>query len=195
MTVGLFGGAFDPPHNGHVAVVRAAIPRFSLERVVVVTTGTPPHKGLETPAEVRHRLAELAFGEIPGAELSTEEIDRGGVSYTVDTLRRATARHGDVVFLVGADEFADFLSWRDPDGILELARLGVATRPGFARAQLDRVLSHLARPERVELFEIEALPIASSEIRARIARGEAVDELLPAAVAAEIARIGLYRSR
>ncbi len=99
----------------------------------------------------------------------------------------------DPVFLVGADEFAAFLEWKAPERVLELARLGVATRPGVDRGRLDDVLATLGRPERVAFFEIEPLGVSSSDIRARAMRGESIDGLVPASVAAEIARLGLYR--
>jgi nicotinate-nucleotide adenylyltransferase len=99
----------------------------------------------------------------------------------------------DPIFLVGADEFCNFLDWKEPNGVLELTRLAVATRPGYPRDRLDRILERLEQPERVTFFEIEPLDVSSSEIRARIARGEPIDGLVPPAVASEIAALGLYR--
>ena len=99
----------------------------------------------------------------------------------------------DPVFLVGADEFASFLDWKEPDRVLELARLGVATRPGVRREALETVLAAVGRPERVSFFPIDPLPVSSSEIRARAADGEAIDALVPPEVAAEVVRLGLYR--
>jgi nicotinate-nucleotide adenylyltransferase len=192
VTVGLLGGAFDPPHLGHVALARAALDRFGLDRLLVVVTGEPPHKPVETDAETRYDLAEAAFRGIPGVELSRHELDRPGPSYTVDTVRWADERWGDVVFLVGADELADFLAWKDPDGILEHARLGVATRPGFPRERLEPVLARLRRPERVELFEIPAVDASSSEIRDRVRRGEPIGDLVPGAVARLVVERSLY---
>ena len=98
------------------------------------------------------------------------------------------------IFLVGADEFASFLTWKEPERVLELARLGVATRPGVERARLDGVLSSLARPERVSFFDIEPLAVSSSDIRRRAGSGEPIWGLVPPAVEAEIARLGLYRA-
>jgi len=97
------------------------------------------------------------------------------------------------VFLIGADEFGDFLDWKDPNGVLELAPVAVATRPRSSQARLDRVLERLDHPERVRFFEIEPLPIASRDVRGRAARGEPIDDLVPPGVAAEIAKLGLYR--
>jgi nicotinate-nucleotide adenylyltransferase len=190
---GLLGGAFDPPHNGHLVLARGALESLGLERLVVVVTGTPPHKQVGTDAETRFRLAEAAFADMPRVVLSRHELERPGPSYTVETVRWAAETFGDVVFVVGADEFADFLSWHDPEGVLRAAPLAVATRPGFARQQLDAVLERLSQPERVELFEIDALPVSSTEIRERVARGEPIDDLVPPGVAELVAELGLYR--
>jgi nicotinate-nucleotide adenylyltransferase len=191
--VGVLGGTFNPPHNGHVALAREAIARFGLRRLVVMVAGTPPHKSTDLDAEGRFRLAQAAFADMPGVVLSRFELERNGPSYTVDTVRFAEQQWGDVIFLVGADEFADFLSWREPDEVLERARLGVATRPGYPRERLDDVLAKLARPDRVELFQIEPLPISSSGIRERVAHGEPIGDLVPPRVAEVIDEMGLYR--
>jgi nicotinate-nucleotide adenylyltransferase len=193
MAVGLLGGAFDPPHNGHVALADEALRHFGLDRVVVVVTGDPPHKHVETDPETRYRLAEAAFGGRARLELSRRELDRAGPSYTLETARWAAESFADPIFLVGADEFVDFLSWKDPNGVLEHVRLGVATRPGFPRAALLRVREQLERPERVELFEIPALPFSSRELREAVARGEPIDAYVPAPVARLVGELGLYR--
>jgi nicotinate-nucleotide adenylyltransferase len=192
VTTGLLGGTFDPPHNGHLALARAAIERFGLERLVVVVTGDPPHKPVQTDAETRFRLAEAAFADLPGVELSRYELERAGPSYTVDTARWAEGEWGDVVFLVGADEFADFLSWKEPERVLSLARLGVATRPGVDRTKLDAVLARLAQPDRVTLFDLEPHAVSSTQIRRRVAAGASIEGLVPAEVGREIDRLGLY---
>ena len=191
--VGLLGGTFDPPHLGHVELARTALRTLDLERLIVVVAGLPPHKPVETDAETRFRLAEAAFGALPGVELSRHELDRGGPSYTVETARWARERFEDPVWIVGADEFADFPTWRDPDGVLELVRLAVATRPGIGRDQLEDVRSSLARPDRVEYFDLRPIPVASRDIRARVARGEPVDDLAPPDVVELIEELGLYR--
>jgi nicotinate-nucleotide adenylyltransferase len=124
---------------------------------------------------------------VPRAEVALEPQAR-----TVDALE-ARALH-DPIFLIGADELVDFADWKEPDRVLELARLGVATRPGYPLERLEPVLDALSRPERVLLFELEPLPISSSDLRARAARGEGLDGLVPPAVAGEIERLGLYRA-
>jgi nicotinate-nucleotide adenylyltransferase len=182
--IGLFGSVFDPPHNGHVAVVRCAREHFDLDRLVVLVVADPGHKAVATDASVRLALARLAFPD------DDVELDRH--PRTVDMLRGH--RFDDPLFLVGADEFCDFLGWKDPNGVLELARLGVATRPGYPRERLDSVLAELEHPERVSFFEIEPLDVSSREIRACAVRGEPIEQLVPPAVAAEIERLGLYRA-
>jgi nicotinate-nucleotide adenylyltransferase len=180
--MGLFGGAFDPPHNGHVALVPAAKAALRLDRVVVLVAADPAHKQVDTPAGARLAMARAAF---PNDEVVLDEHAR-----TVDTLR-AHSEWQDPVFLIGADEFGEFLSWQEPDEVLRLARLGVAARPGHPRERLSAVLDRLEAPERVLFFELEQ-PVASRELRARLERGETASELVPPAVTAIIEREGLY---
>jgi nicotinate-nucleotide adenylyltransferase len=194
VTVGLLGGAFDPPHNGHLALADAAIRHFDLEHLLVVVTGLAPHKPVETDPEIRFRLATAAFSGQPAVELSRWEVDRPGPSYTVETARWARERFGDdTVFVLGADEFASFLTWREPEELLRHVRLGVGTRPGYPRASLEAVLGRLERRDRVELFEMPELPISSTGIRELVAQGLPIADLVPPAVATLIAELGLYR--
>jgi nicotinate-nucleotide adenylyltransferase len=193
VSVGVFGGVFDPPHLGHVALVQSAIARYGFERVLVITAGEPPHKGVELPPAERARLAELAFARIPGVEMSDLELGGPGPHYTVDTLRRVRERYGEPTLLIGADELADFLSWRQPETILELARVAVASRPGTVDADLAPVLAELPDPERVSFFRIPSFPLKSREIRELARSGRPFDDLVPRAVAREIDRLGLYR--
>jgi nicotinate-nucleotide adenylyltransferase len=183
---GLFGGAFDPPHNGHVMLAKSALEHFGLARLLALVVVDPGHRDVVLDFPTRFALAELAFGGLPRTEVVPEEH-----RFTVDAVREGS--FDDAIFLVGADEFAGFLSWKEPDGVLEEVRLGVATRPGFPRDALDAVLEALTRPDRVEFFDIPELPISGTEIRGRAASGESIGELVPPAVAAEIDRLGLYR--
>jgi nicotinate-nucleotide adenylyltransferase len=181
---GLLGGTFNPPHDGHVALARAAELHFNLDKLVVVVAVRPGHKEVELDADTRFRLAQAAF---PDYKVELDSHER-----TVDMLE--TGRWHEPLFLIGADEFCDFLTWKDPEGVLARARLGVATRPGYPRERIDAVLRQLSRPERVSLFEIEALPISSREVRDRVSRGEPIDHLVPPAVAELIQSLGLYRT-
>lgn len=191
-TTGLLGGAFDPPHNGHLVVAREALRQLELDRLVVVVTGAAPHKSVATPATVRLRLAELAFADLENSEVSGIELDRGGPSYTLDTVRWARKLYGETTFIVGADEFASFLDWHEPEGVLEAAHLAVATRPGFTQDVLEPVLAKLARPERVHFFTIPDVPISSREIRRRISQGLSVEGLVPESVGRALAELDVY---
>jgi nicotinate-nucleotide adenylyltransferase len=182
--IGLLGGAFDPPHVGHVALADTAESSLGLDEVVVIVVADPGHRRVHASAETRLALARAAF---PDRKV---ELDRH--ARTVDMLR--DGEWADPVFLVGADEFLAFPGWKEPDEILGLARLGVGSRPGYPRQRLEQVLAGLARPERVLFFELEPVPVSSSEIRERVARNESIDGLVPPAVAREIAGRGLYRS-
>lgn len=179
---GLFGGAFDPPHDGHVEVVRAAKERFGLPRLVVLVSAAPAHKHVALDAGVRLRLARAAF---PGEDVRLDPHAR-----TIDLLREGEWE--EPLLVIGADELCDFPGWKEPEAVLELARLAVATRPGFPRERLDAVLAQLSRPDRVTFFEIEPVEVASRELRERARRGEALDGLVPSAVAALVRELGLY---
>jgi nicotinate-nucleotide adenylyltransferase len=179
----LYGGAFDPPHLGHVAVADAARERFGVERLVVLVSERPAHRAVHASAADRLDLARAAF---PRDEVRLDSYPR-----TIELLRAEAFE--DPVFVVGADQFRHFLDWAEPDEVLERTRLAVATRPGFARDELDVVLSQLARPDRTVFFEIEPNPAASTDVRARAAAGQPLDGLVPPAVAALIEARGLYR--
>jgi nicotinate-nucleotide adenylyltransferase len=180
---GLLGGAFNPPHNGHLALARAAQQHFDLDNLTVLVAERPGHKHVQLDVDTRLKLARAAF---PDYQVEPDPYER-----TVDLLR--AKRWSEPLFLIGADQFADFLTWKDPEGVLALARIGVATRPGFPGKRLDSVLEQLSRPDRVELFEIEPVPISSREIRERVGRGESIDGLVPPAVAGVIESLGLYQ--
>lgn len=178
----LLGGSFNPPHNGHVALARRAEERFGEELVVLVSV-RPGHKEVQLDPQTRLELARAAFPE--------HDVELDPYERTVDLLK--AGRWSDPLFLIGADEFCDFLTWKDPNGVVARARVAVATRPGYPRERLQTVLERLTQPERVEFFEIEPLAISSRDLRDRVARGEPIDGLVPAAVAELIGARGLYR--
>ena len=182
--IGLLGGTFNPPHNGHVLLAATAKARFGIDPMRVHVSSDPPHKRVDVPVETRLKLTRLAFPD--------DAVVRDDHPYSIDTV---SGFGDDAIFLVGADQFAKFLTWREPDEILDHVRLGVATRPGYPREKLDVVLRALRRPERVELFDMEPVPISSSAIRTLAGEGASIRNLVPPAVAVEIERLGLYRRR
>lgn len=182
--IGLYGGSFDPPHNGHVELARRAKQELGLGPLRVLVSADPGHKEVSTPAAIRLRLAQAAF---PNDEVSFDEHPR-----TIDLLR-AHPEWSDPIFLIGADEFQDFLGWKEPEEVLRRTRLAVATRPGFPPEALQQVLAQLEQPERVLFFEIEPTPVASRELRERLAAGGDPGSEVPSAVAEIIRSEGLYR--
>jgi nicotinate-nucleotide adenylyltransferase len=184
----IFGGTFDPIHNAHLAVARAARTAFQLDRVLLVPAARPPHKkkGPRASYEDRYRMVELACAGEPGLEPSRLEAGEES-SYSIHTIEklRATLGPGDrIYFLIGADAFAEIETWRRWREAGQMVEFIVVSRPGY----------RYARPEgfRVHRLEEVELPVSSSEIRARLARGEEPEQL-PAAVLRYIQERGLYK--
>jgi nicotinate-nucleotide adenylyltransferase len=175
--VGVFGGTFDPPHNGHVALLAAAERELALDCVLVLVVAEPGHREVHASAADRLALARLAF---PVHEV---ELDRH--ARTIDMLRERQL--DDPVLLIGADELAAFPSWKEPEAVLGRARLAVGNRPGYEASGDDP-------PDRILSFTMEPSPVSATEVRRRLAAGESIDDLVPPAVAVEIARLGLYRT-
>lgn len=199
--VGVYGGAFDPPHQAHVALAEAAIEQLGLDRLHIVPTGDAWHKSRDLGL-ARHRLAmcELAFGEFPQACIDTRELQRSGPSFTADTLAELRGEYpqAELYLLIGADQARDFARWHRPGFILNLAALAIAERSGPAGAQVDprRPLPGLPlalqRVARVRLLQLPALPHSASQVRARVAAGADISGLVPPAVARYIAEHHLY---
>jgi nicotinate-nucleotide adenylyltransferase len=175
----ILGGTFDPPHNGHLALARAALERLPVERLLVLVASQPGHRRVVADADARLRLARAAFAGLPA------EVELDDNAFTVDAVR--DGRFRDALFVVGADEGADFPNWKEPDEVLRWVRLAVGTRSGYPPPDLERY------GDRVIPFELVSPPISSSEVRDRVARGEPIDDLVPPAVAEAISDLGLYR--
>lgn len=179
--IGILGGTFDPPHNGHVALAEAALRELGLDEVVFLLVENPGHRRCAEDADTRERLARAAFAGIPRTR-----IERDDHPYTVDAVRGG--RFGDAVFIVGADEGAAFPTWKDPQDVLRWVRLAVGSRSGHPPPDLERY------GDRVLSFRFPSPPISSSDVRRRIAAGEPADGLVPPRVAELIDELGLYRA-
>jgi nicotinate-nucleotide adenylyltransferase len=184
---GLLGGVFDPPHDGHLALARAAIRELPLDELVVLVVADPGHKQATTPADIRLELAKLAFADLPEAHVELDAHAR-----TVDSLEERRLP-SETFFILGADELAGFERWKSPHRVLGLVRLAVAMRPGVAEDAVEAVRARLDAPERIVDFQLEPLPISSSKIRSLVRDGRAIDDLVPSRVAEAIARLGLYK--
>jgi nicotinate-nucleotide adenylyltransferase len=197
--IGILGGTFNPPHAGHLALARHAREQLGLERVLLMPACIAPNKpaGTEDPGP-EHRLAmcRLAIGEEPGLEASAIEIERGGVSYTVDTLRLFHDSEPDceLTLILGADTARTLPGWREPAELAELAELAVAQRGELDAQQVREALAGLSPPPRVRTLRMRRIAVSSSRVRELVASGRPVRELVGAAVAEYIAERGLYRA-
>jgi len=183
--IGVFGGTFDPVHVGHLAIALAALESVPLDRVLFVPVRRSPLKDRDPLASTADRVAmlESAIASEPRFALSRAELEREGVSYTVDTLEELRSQ-GELFLILGSDALADLARWRAPDRIRELATILVAARPGAPEPDA----MHGART-----FDAPRLDISSRELRARAARGMSLRYLVPDAVWEHIKRHGLYR--
>lgn len=186
--LGVFGGTFDPVHVGHLAAavqVRAAL---ALDRVLLVVANQPWQKEDRaiTPAEDRFAMVVAAVEGRDGLEASPAEIDRGGISYTADTLEELAADDTDLFLIVGADVAAELATWERPDVVQRLATLVIVDRPGTADA------TDLGDGWRVERVHVPHVDLSSSEVRRRVAEGLPLDFLVPDPVIAHIRRRDLY---
>ena len=189
MRLGIFGGSFDPPHLGHLLPAIDAAEALHLDAVRFVTAAQQPFKVDATRATGGHRLAmtEKLIVGVPGFAADAAEITRGGLSYTVDTVTRMAADFpsAELVLLLGADAFALFETWREPDRIRTLASIAVLTRGGEMPVALDTATVQVLKTRRVD--------ISSTELRARVADGRTIRGFMPDAVVDYIAEHRLYR--
>ena len=187
------GGTFDPIHHGHLVAASEVQAWFDLDEVVFVPTGEPWQKSdrVVSPAEHRYLMTVIATASNPRFTVSRDDIDRGGPTYTIDTLRDLTQAlpDTDLYFITGADALAEIFTWRDASELFALARFVGCTRPGY---EMDPSTLHGIPHDRVTILEIPALAISSSECRERRAKGEPVWYLVPDGVVQYIAKHDLY---
>ncbi len=195
-SVGILGGTFDPIHHGHLVIAEEAREALGLERVLLVPAASPPHKPDRPVTSPGHRLAmaQLAIAGNPAFSVCVIEVERGGTSYTVDTLE-ALAAEGIIEpwFILSAEALAGFPSWHRPDRILELCRLAVVPRIRHQTLDAAWVREHFpGREARLRFLPGPLLPISGSVVRRRAAAGRSVRYLVPDAVASYIADHALY---
>jgi nicotinate-nucleotide adenylyltransferase len=199
-TIGILGGTFNPPHRGHLALARHAREELGLKRVLLMPAHSAPHKGDdEDPGpERRLEMCRLAVGSeqatTAGLEACGLEVERGGPSYTVDTLRaiRQSDPEAELTFIVGADMARTLATWREPRALVELARLAIAEREDTGREDVLRALNPLGAE--VMFLGMPMLEVSSSQVRERVREGKQIGDLVVPAVAEYIAAHGLYRA-
>lgn len=196
--LGIFGGTFDPPHNGHLALARAAQAQLRLDQVLWLVTADPPHKQDQrlTPVAVRLEMVTAMIAAEPAFALSRVEVDRPGPHWAADSVALLARQFPDdqLLYLMGGDSLRDLPRWGRPQALLAHCRLGVLRRPGaiIDLAALERALPGIT--DKVEFVDVPPLDVASHIIRQRIQSGEAIGGLVPEAVARLIARHRLYQT-
>ncbi|NQT52723.1 nicotinate (nicotinamide) nucleotide adenylyltransferase [bacterium] len=197
----MLGGSFNPIHNGHLALAEAARERLALRRVLLVPNRLPPHKDSGTMAAASHRLrmVQLAVADDPAFEASDVELRREGPSYTLHTICELLDKHPswDIHFLIGADTLPELPTWYHIGELASLCKFVVANRPGEALDHFDALRPALTDAQiagiRQRVIGMPPTDISSTAIRRRVAGGQPLDGLVPAAVADYISRNGLYR--
>ena len=193
----MLGGAFNPPHTGHLLLAQEARWALELSEMVLMATGEAPHKEIEDDpgAEVRLEMTRLAAATSDGVEASDLEVERDGPSYTHETLEVLAAQNPgrEIWFVLGADMAAGLGSWKNPERVVELARLAVVPRPGVGMGAVTASLERLGAAERAEVLDMPLCGVSSTLIRERAAAGRPLRHLVPDPVVELIAERGLYR--
>lgn len=197
--VGIMGGTFDPVHYGHLVTAEGARCEFSLDQVLFLPSGRPPHKTTKqvTATEHRYMMTVLATLANPYFEVSRIDIDREGISYTIDTLRILREQYGasaELFFITGADAIFEIVGWKDSDEYLKIAHFIAATRPGFSLEELPLATRNWVgqHHERFHVLQVPAMAISSTEIRERVRSGNSIRYLVPEQVDHYIRRHSLY---
>lgn len=197
MKTGVFGGTFDPVHNGHLAIAGEARVRLNLEEVIFVPAGQPWLKEDRevTPAEHRVEMVRLAIASRPYFRLSVVEVNRAGPSYTVDTIVELLSQRGDVelYLIMGWDSLAQLPRWREPGRLIKLCRVVAVPRPGSRRPDVEQLEARLPGiSQSLTLLDKPEMDISATEIRRRVAQGLPVGHLVPAPVDEYIKKHQLY---
>jgi nicotinate-nucleotide adenylyltransferase len=200
MRIGILGGSFNPPHIGHLVMGQEAQAQLGLDKVVLMPVASPPHKALEDDPgpEARFEMCRLAVAKDERFEVSRIELDRGGASYTVDTLRsiHETSPGDDLTFIVGGDMARSLPTWREPEAVLRMATLAVAEREGVGRQDiLDSVAGLEGAEDRIRFFDMPRIDISSSAVRRRVRGLQPIRYLVPDDVVRVIGARGYYRQR
>jgi nicotinate-nucleotide adenylyltransferase len=198
LRVGVFGGAFNPPHLGHLVCAQEVLLQLELERVLFVPVGEPPHRALEDDpgAEARLEMVELAIAGDERFEASRVELDREGPSYTSVTLEqlREHAPDDELFLILGGDQAATLPDWHEPEKVLERATVAVVERVGWSRSAIGIKLARLRGTDRVRYLDMPLMQISATGIRRRVREGRPIRYMVPAAVEDYITSHDLYRA-
>ena len=196
--IGIYGGTFSPPHNGHIAAAKAFMEQMWLDFLYVIPTATPPHKEMDVPVDAAHRLemCRLAFADVEGVYVSDMEMRRGGRSYTVDTLRELIGEDRRLFLLCGTDMMLTLDEWREPEEIFKLSY------PVYIRREKDALLDNMIVQKIADYNQkygkvvrrivTEPIELSSNLVREKLGNGEDVSSLIPASVEKYIRDNHLY---
>ena len=177
MKICLFGGTFDPPHIGHLLIAQTICEAESFDKILFIPVNIPPHKSVNTILEDRLNMLEIAIDDNPNFEISDIEIKRGGVSYTIDTIRTIKKQYNissnKISYLIGSDSLLNFHNWKDPEKILEECQIIVAIRPGFRPSDIPAWILH-----KIQFANIPRFEISSTNIRSRWVEGKTIRYLV-----------------
>ena len=196
LRLGVFGGAFDPPHRAHVALAQAAVLQLHLDELRIFPTGKGWHKAASlTPPQHRLALAEIAFGSLPRMRVDDRELRRPGPTYSIDTLRELKAEHpaAQLFLLMGEDQAVALTRWREWEAILQLAIICVAARPTAAPGPANLSPPGLPAQAELRVLKLPSMSESATLVRSRIAQGEGIAHLVPPGVASYIERHHLYQ--
>ena len=196
MRVGILGGAFNPPHIGHLVCAQEAFVQLELDRVVFVPVGQAHHRDLEGDPgpDARLEMVELAIADDARFAVSRIEIEREGLSYSADTLRElhATAPDDELFLILGGDQAAALPEWHEPEEVLLRAQVAVVERTNWSRNAIGIKVGRLKGAERIRYLDMPIIQVSSSSIRRRLAAGQPIRYLVPDRVANHIGAAGLY---
>jgi nicotinate-nucleotide adenylyltransferase len=199
LRIGVFGGAFNPPHLGHLVCAQEVLLQLELERVLFVPVGEAPHREIDNDPgpEARLEMVELATAGDERFAVSRVEVDREGPSYTSDTLELLQGESpGDELFLIlGGDQAAALPSWHEPEKVLERATVAAVERVGWSRSAVGIKLSRLRGSDRVRHLDMLMIQISSTGVRRRVREGRPIRYLVPPAVEDYIGSHELYRPK
>ncbi|HKM43082.1 MAG TPA: nicotinate-nucleotide adenylyltransferase [Limnochordia bacterium] len=197
--IGIMGGTFDPVHYGHLVTAEGAHCKYGLDQVLFLPSGKPPHKSMKQVSDAEHRfmMTVLAILTNPHFEVSRLDMDREGISYTIDALRTLRENYGpdaELFFITGADAIFEINDWKNSEEYLSIAHFIAAARPGFCLGELPKATQDWVgqHGDRFHVLDVPAMAISSTEIRERVRKGQSIRYLVPESVEHYIRRHNLY---
>ncbi len=197
--IGILGGTFDPVHHGHLILADDVRQKFSLDKVVFIPSGMPPHKAVSSVTEAEHRfnMVRIAVSTNTGFEVSRIEIDRSGYTYTIDTLTQLKREYGDdteLLFIIGADVVNDLLTWKNYEMVFGMCGFIAVLRPGFDNESFVKRINWLEETYKAKIYTTDTplIEISSTIIREKLQRGQSIKYLVPESVEAYVTENGLY---